>query len=233
MENFLVPNENKLREAIPDRQVRVWGIDLGTSNSAISEILWQPGNDSPPQCKCLELSQSAYEKTIRKILVPSFVASLLSGETIVGEGASQISTLINDSTFEPGRNLFSETKNDMGLKKTYYKAGEDFNAAWKIAGHILKFLKQAAEDSTGAKPDRIVISVPASFQLSQRRDTLRAVRMAGLEIKDFDLIDEPTAALLDYLSTRHSKSTFTQGISNNVLVFDFGGGTCDISIVRA
>jgi len=72
--------------------------------------------------------------------------------------------------------------------------------------------------------------VPASFQANQRRDTLTAAELAGLNILDGDLLDEPVAAFLNYLVT-HSKELLPQiKKPKTLLVFDFGGGTCDVAI---
>ena len=120
----------------------------------------------------------------------------------------------------------------MGLRKTYYRALETYNHAHKIAGHILQFIRTAAEQVSGARPDRTVVTVPASFQLNQRRDTLKAAKLAGLELSDHDLLDEPTAALLDYLFTHPREDLITPGQISKGVIFDFGGGTCDVSVVE-
>jgi Molecular chaperone len=78
-------------------------------------------------------------------------------------------------------------------------APEGFRSAAEIAGKVLAFLKAAAQESNSIPPTRTVVTVPASFQVAQRRDTLRAAEMAGLKIAGGDLLDEPVAAFLDYL----------------------------------
>ena len=79
--------------------------------------------------------------------------------------------------------------------------------------------------------DRVVVTVPASFQVAQRQDTALAMRLAGLEVAGGDLIDEPVAAFLDYLTSGHDEELKITK-PKNLLVFDFGGGTCDVAVLR-
>ena len=94
----------------------------------------------------------------------------------------------------------------MGLKRTYYRAPEPFNHASKIAGYILAFLKEGAEKVTNNTYNHISVTVPASFQLNQRKDTLLSCQYAGLQLSDDDLLDEPTAALIDYIICKGNES---------------------------
>lgn len=277
---------------IPDKPIRVWGIDLGTTNSAITEVVWQPGM-LEPKCHCIELTQESETGERTDALVPSVIA-YRDSEMWVGYGAKQL--LAYPNNYRSEQNIFAETKNEIGLKKTYARAPEESKHPWHIAGHILKFIREQAERQYGTRSQRTVVTVPASFQINQRQDTIQAARMAGINIGDFDLLDEPTAALIDYLlspetslgqmlSTKPSyvslmdleyeelerlfnKCVTTSAILNHpnfeelmkreptkeelvelltgfvscsttsniqewtVMVFDFGGGTCDISTVK-
>ena len=130
------------------------------------------------------------------------------------------------------RILFYETKNDMGLRKTYFRAPERFNHASKIAGFILSFLKGGAESASNSSYNQISVTVPASFQLNQRQDTLLSCQYAGLDLQDDDLLDEPTAALIDYIVTKGNENVVRPGETTQCVVFDFGGGTCDVSVVE-
>jgi len=216
------------------RSVRVWGIDLGTTNSTVTQVTWHPedGGAAKPEHTVLELGQPTPEGVFTSPLVPSVVAHLHDGSVWVGEGAKRLRARPQESGLVPEKTLFFETKNEMGLKKSYYRAAEPFDRPRKIAGQVLRFLCEGAEQATGGAPDRVVVTVPASFQLSQRMDTLEAARMAGLDLKAYGLLDEPTAALLAYLETVGAGKVFTAGAQSRVLVFDFGGGTCDVSIVE-
>jgi len=213
-----------------NRPIRALGIDLGTTNSTVSEVMWEPGK--PPICNVLELKQPTMEGEYVSPLIPSMVVELPDKKIMIGEGAKRLRAFPYKANLIEEKNLFYETKNDMGLRKTYYKASEQFNHSSKIAGHILSFLKTGAEKASGGKYDRISVTVPASFQLNQRRDTLRACEYAGLKLNDDDLLDEPTAALIDYILTKGTEDVVHPGETTLCVVFDFGGGTCDVSVVE-
>jgi len=214
----------------PDKEIRVLGIDLGTTNSTVSEAIINP--DGNVGCKTLELEQPTTEGTYTSPLVPSVVAILPDGNHWVGEGAKRLRANPNQANLLFERNLFYDTKNEMGLRKTYFRAPEAFDHASKIAGKILAFLKEQAEQSAGNEHRRLAVTVPASFQLHQRRDTLLACRYAGLALHDEDLLDEPTAALIDYLYSIGAEKAVEPGRSALAVVFDFGGGTCDVSVLE-
>ena len=92
----------------------------------------------------------------------------------------------------------------------------------EVAGQILLHIKRAAELQLGDRVDQAVITVPANFTDAQRQATKEAGRLAGLEV--LRLINEPTAAALAY--------GFGQRGDERVVVFDFGGGTLDVSVLR-
>ena len=212
------------------KEIRVLGIDLGTTNSTVAEVNWAPGSE--PVCKTLEIDQPTREGMFTSPLVPSVVAVPPDKELWVGEGPKRLRAFSQESDLSFEKNLFYDTKNEMGLRKTYYRAPESFNHASKIAGHILAFLKEGAEKASGHKYEHISVTVPASFQINQRRDTLLACQYAGLELRDDDLLDEPTAALIDYMQTVGLKKVLEHDEPVLCVVFDFGGGTCDVSVVE-
>ncbi len=83
--------EGWLLPSMPERTVRVWGIDLGTTNSTVAEIVWNPSDPiGLPQCRCLEIEQITTDGVYTSPLVPSVVAILPSGEHWVGEGAKRL-----------------------------------------------------------------------------------------------------------------------------------------------
>lgn len=211
--------------------VRAYGIDLGTTNSSVAEARWTPGEK--PICRVLEMDQPLWPAgTMTSPLVPSVVAILGSAGPLVGEGAKRLRTRPQDANLFPERDLFYETKNDIGLRKTYHRAAESFNHASKIAGHILRFLKQGALQEGQGKPAHFSVTVPASFQLNQRRDTLLACGYAGIDLQDDNLLDEPTAALIDYIMSAGAERVVEAGRTTQCVVFDFGGGTCDVSVLE-
>jgi molecular chaperone DnaK (HSP70) len=198
-----LPVENK------SSQIRAIGIDLGTTNSTVSEVAWEPGH--APVCNVLELTQPTQAGQYTSPLVPSVLAELPNNELWIGEGAKRLRTFFQRANLIPEKNLFYETKNDMGLRKTYFRAPERLNHACKIAGHILSFLKAGAESASNNSYKQISVTVPASFQLNQRKDTLQSCNYAGLELQDDDLLDEPTAALIDYIVTGGNENMVRPG----------------------
>ena len=192
----ILPSGAALR--LPDRPVRVLGIDLGTTNSTMSEIVWEPGATVPPAPRLIEVDQPTLEGTYTHSLVPSVVA-IHGGGVVVGEGAKRLRSRAAELGLERGRDLFYECKNDIGQRRTYHRAPEGFRSAPEIGGHVVRFMLDAALAADPTPPDRVVVSVPASFQLAQREDTIRAMALAGLDVAGGDLVDEPVAAFIDYL----------------------------------
>ena len=229
-DNLEIFRPEKGQVTLPHAPVRVIGIDLGTTNSTVTEIIWGPGETTPSSARCLSIDQQTTQGRYTHVLVPSVVA-LYQGQKWVGEGAKRLRAQ-PEAGLEEGKTLFAECKNDMGLKRTYHRAPEGFRSAKEIASHVLKYLHEAAliEDKTPI--DRVVVTVPASFQAAQRHDTLEAAQIAGLELRGGDLLDEPVAAFLDYLVHHKTTSLPAAGESRTLVVFDFGGGTCNVAVLR-
>ena len=163
------------------------------------------------------------------MLLPSVVA-LQNGREVVGEGAKQLLRRAAVSGLEQNKNIFYDCKNDIGVLRTYHKAPEGYRSAAEIGGKVLSFLRKAAESNGHDPASRIVVTVPASFQTAQRADTLRAAELAGINITGHDLLDEPVAAFIDYLVTNKNAFKPEPGKRRNLVVFDFGGGTCDVAV---
>lgn len=213
------------------RSLRVLGIDLGTTNSVVADLKWDPNQPEEIKAACIEIPQETMEGYQVHWLVPSVVA-LDDGRLFIGEGAKRLRSRLKDFGLEQNKNIFYECKNDMGVRRTYHKAPEGFQSAREIGGKILYFLYKSALDCDPTPVDRVVVTVPASFQAAQRHDTLDAARLAGLHLLGGDLLDEPVAAFLDYLVEIADDSLLEAGETKHVLVFDFGGGTCDVAVFR-
>jgi molecular chaperone DnaK len=149
----------------------------------------------------------------RKIL-PSVVGVTEAGELLVGEEAR------NQWLLYPDRTIRS-IKRRMGQAETVQMAGQDY-APQEISAIILKRLKEIAENRLDRPVRKAVITVPAYFSDTQRQATREAGEIAGLEV--VRIINEPTAAALVYEAGQH------QG--KRILVYDLGGGTFDVSVVR-
>lgn len=213
------------------QSIRVLGIDLGTTNSTVSECAWQVNSATPPRVKCLEVVQPTLEGEYTHVLLPSVVA-IHGGSVLVGEGAKRLRSRASELGLKQNQDLFYECKNDIGNRKTYHRAPAGFKSAAQIGGKVLDFLHKAAVESDQARPNRVVVTVPASFQAAQRQDTLHAAELAGLQLVGGDLLDEPVAAFLDYLIGHGSDLAARFVQPRTLVVFDFGGGTCDVAVFR-
>ena len=149
----------------------------------------------------------------RKIL-PSVVGLTEAGELLVGEEAG------NQWLLYPDRTVRS-IKRRMGQAATVHMAGREYTPQ-EISAIILKRLKEIAEARLGHALRKAVITVPAYFSDTQRQATREAGEIAGLEV--VRIINEPTAAALVYEAGQHE--------GKRILVYDLGGGTFDVSVVR-
>jgi molecular chaperone DnaK (HSP70)/tetratricopeptide (TPR) repeat protein len=211
--------------------LRVIGIDLGTTNSTVAEIVWSADEPLSANIRCLEIEQETSSGSYTHIFVPSSVA-LWNGRVWIGEGAKRLLGRSSELQLELGKNLFAECKNEIGSRRTYHRAPEDFRSPTEIATHVLRFVSSAAQQESPVPVSRTVVTVPASFQAAQRNETMRAARAAGLSVQPGDLLDEPIAALLAYLWMRPSELGDSWTDEKSILVFDFGGGTCDVAVLR-
>lgn len=145
---------------------------------------------------------------------PSVVGITKKGERLVGELAKRQAVANPDNTV-------SSIKRKMGMKTKVKMAGKGYTPQ-EISAMILQKMKEDAEAYLGEKVSEAVITVPAYFEDSQRQATKDAGKIAGLEVKR--IINEPTAASLAYGLDKEEDLT--------ILVYDFGGGTFDVSILQ-
>ncbi len=226
---LITPEDVRVRA--PIEPLRVVGIDLGTTNSAIAEIVMQPGDTDLPEIRCLEVDQNTLQGTYTHTLVPSVVA-LHGRELLVGEGAKMLRSRLRDFDLEQNRDIFWDCKNDIGARRTYHKAPDGFQSAKAIGGHLLKYLMDAALTEDRTPVTTSVVTTPASFQAAQRQDTVEAARLSDIEMLEGGLLDEPIAAFVAYL-VAHGKQAFAEvSAPQRLVVFDFGGGTCDVALFQ-
>jgi molecular chaperone DnaK len=181
---------------------KIFGIDLGTTNSEIAYL-----KDGQPVVIPVENGKN------RVKYMPSVVGIDASGNIITGFKAR------NQYAAFPGNTVVS-IKRMMGSGKTVTMGGKEYTPA-QVSAEILKTLKQAAERETGLTVKKVVITVPAYFTDIQRKETIAAGELAGLEV--VRIINEPTAAALAYGCRKAHRE--------RVLVYDLGGGTFDISLI--
>ncbi|MGL5894610.1 MAG: Hsp70 family protein, partial [Bacteroidales bacterium] len=217
---------------------KCFGIDLGTSYTLVacidpSDLSLSSGGILP--VKMYPIAQHSpleFEGSETSEMVASIVAVSESNRTYVG---NKLNALKSDVSYLKDRNIFYHTKLDLGIdrKPLYSQAAIALDDASKIAGKILNYcrIQVVGKDS---KWDNVVVTVPASFQQSQRRDTVSAMRYANIDLAGQMLIDEPNAAFLGYLNqlSLEDRAGLINDTSSNILVIDFGGGTTDLSTIR-
>ncbi|MDR2824413.1 MAG: Hsp70 family protein [Prevotellaceae bacterium] len=189
-----------------------YGIDLGTTNSAIARM-----ENGIPVIK---------KSDTLKDTVPSCVSFNKRKDVLVGDAAFNV--MKTDSaralkTFEKGKtNTFIEFKRTMGTTTTYESTnmGKEF-LSYELSAEVLKKLKSLIQDENLSS---VVITIPAKFGNQQKEATMKAAKAAGF--KQVQLLQEPVAAATAYGLGSKSKDGFW-------LVFDFGGGTFDAALVKA
>jgi len=200
---------------------KIIGIDLGTTNS------------------CVAVMEGGEPKVIPNEeggrTTPSIVAFTKSGERLVGQVAKRQAITNPENTIYSIKRFmgrrFDEVNDEM--KMVPYKVvkqgdhvavvaqGKEYTAP-EVSAMILQKLKKAAEDYLGTSVTEAVITVPAYFNDAQRQATKDAGKIAGLDVKR--IVNEPTAAALAYGLDKKKDET--------IAVYDFGGGTFDISILE-
>jgi molecular chaperone HscA len=212
------PGQSKVKEACKQRVV---GIDLGTTNSLVAHVA-----DSSPAVIAGEGGP----------LVPSVVHYAKDGSVLVGKAAEAKAVELPRDTVNSVKRLIGRGMKDVADFRgmlPYEIEGDDRAVSVKVDGgrlispvevsaEVLRELKQRAEASLGGPIEGAVITVPAYFDDAQRQATRDAGRLAGLEV--MRLLAEPTAAAVAYGLDRGSTGRYA--------VYDLGGGTFDISILK-
>ena len=214
---------DELREALAQEEIdgAAVGIDLGTTKSCIAVARFEDGEII---CECQTVDEPGQPEG--QIAVPSVVA-VKDGAAVVGHAAKR---LARTPRFFQHKGSFSETKNEIGLRHTYARAPEGFRSATEIAGHIIGYLFEATGLDAEPIANPMVITVPASFHGAQRTATLDAASLVFDEYQDVHLLDEPYAAVLDLLHRDPGAAGEHLTAGATWLVFDFGGGTCDVAL---
>jgi len=204
---------------------KIIGIDLGTTNSAVAVM-------EAGQPKILENAEGART-------TPSVVATSKAGERLVGLLAKRQAVTNPKNTIVGIKRFIGHSFDDPGVQKdkalmpfdvikgstggVKVKMGDKEYTPEEISAMILTKLKTDAEAKLGEKVTEAIITVPAYFNDAQRQATKDAGQIAGLDVKR--IINEPTAAALAYGFDKGNKE-------EKIAVFDFGGGTFDISILE-
>ncbi|MFT4601961.1 MAG: molecular chaperone DnaK [Arenicella sp.] len=202
---------------------KIIGIDLGTTNSCVSVM---EGNEP------VVITNSEGKRT-----TPSIVAFIEGGERKVGDPAKRqaitnptktiysikrfMGTSFDKVSKEVKRVPYEVVKGDNNTPRV--KIDDKLYTPQEISAMVLQKMKKTAEDYLGQKVTDAVITVPAYFNDSQRQATKEAGEIAGLTVKR--IINEPTAAALAYGLDKKT-------IEQKIIVFDFGGGTHDVSVLE-
>ena len=200
---------------------KIIGIDLGTTNS------------------CVAVMEGGEPKVIPNEeggrTTPSIVAFTKNGERLVGQVAKRQAITNPENTIYSIKRFMGRRLNEVNdeMKMVPYKVvakgdnvgvmaqGKEYTAP-EVSAMILQKLKKAAEDYLGTSVTEAVITVPAYFNDAQRQATKDAGKIAGLDVKR--IVNEPTAAALAY--------GLDKGKDETIAVYDFGGGTFDVSILE-
>jgi molecular chaperone DnaK len=202
---------------------KIIGIDLGTTNSCVAVM-----EGSEP---------TVIPNAEGKRTTPSVIAFVEGGEIKVGDPAKRQAVTNPTKTISSVKrfmgNKYSESKKEADRAAFKVVKGDNDTARVDIDGRmytpqelsamILQKMKKTAEDYLGQDVTEAVITVPAYFNDSQRHATKEAGEIAGLTVRR--IINEPTAAALAYGMDK-------KGIDQKIVVFDFGGGTHDVSILE-
>ena len=208
-----------------DSKILVLGIDLGTTNSLIAHTI----NGNPKTLKGKN----------NDVVVPSIIHFTDDGNIIVGKDAQKFLSSNSKNTIYSIKRLLGRSYKEIINKQSWLgyeiidsenselvkiKVQNNYYTPVELSSYILKELKQRAEFELKQPIQKVVITVPAYFNDSQRQATRDAGKLAGLEV--LRIINEPTAASLAYgigLQKNEKK---------NIAVYDLGGGTFDISILQ-
>jgi molecular chaperone DnaK len=202
---------------------KIIGIDLGTTNSCVSVM---EGNEP------VVISNAEGKRT-----TPSVVAFVEGGERKIGDPAKRqaitnptktiysikrfMGSSFDETKRETERVPYEVVKGDNNTPRV--KIDDRLYTPQEISAMILQKMKKTAEDYLGQEVTEAVVTVPAYFNDAQRQATKEAGEIAGLTIKR--IINEPTAAALAYGLDK-------KGLDQKIVVFDFGGGTHDVSVLE-
>lgn len=189
-----------------EKKEKIIGIDLGTSNSAAAVLV----GGKPTVVPSAE-GATQYGKAF-----PSYVAFTDDGERLVGEPARRQAVTNPEKTI-------SAIKRSMGTDRKIKIENKEYTPQ-EISAFILQKIKKDAETFLGEKIEKAVITVPAYFDDNQRTATKDAGTIAGLDV--VRLVNEPTAASLAYGIDKTDEEEL------EIMVFDFGGGTLDVTIME-
>ena len=206
------------KATLPHEHRRAVGIDLGTTNSLIASVI--------------SSHATVIENSYNEKIIPS-VVNYSKKSSLVGTSAKENQIIDPKNTVSSVKRLVGKNMDDINpasfsltLKNYENTIGietiQGLKTPVEVSSEILKYLKNLAEGRLGGELMGAVITVPAYFDDAQRQATKDAAKLAGLNV--LRLINEPTAAAVAY--------GLEQEIEGNFVIYDLGGGTFDVSVLR-
>jgi molecular chaperone DnaK len=217
------------------------GIDFGTSTTVVS-IATIDKETKEINTKPIWLNQKLDDGAIMSSEKIPTVIAWYNNQLLVGKGAADLKYQL-----KRGINVWYSFKMELGedLGSKYYNSELDRNSSSPIlnpkdaAKVFFQYLKAQIDRyiRTNNLPANLqfAVSIPASFEANQRKELIYALEQNGISVNKQSLIDEPNAAFLSYVqvsSNENNPLTLPEGDNPKVLVFDFGAGTCDVSILE-
>lgn len=205
------------------------GIDLGTTNTVLSTA--RRGANGGIEVLTEKLPQIGEDgiKLVYDTLLPSFLY-VDGDEHKVGKVAKAMKSQNKDKVISSSKNYIGQSNYKWDIDNKAYTP--ELVASYYLSA-VRNFLKERYNDDESI--NSAVITVPASFDLDQRNATKTAAKLAGFD-GEISLISEPTAAVLDFINEQSKLIDEDKFLDfsdfKNVLVFDLGGGTCDVAILK-
>ena len=217
------------------------GIDFGTSTTVVSIATKEDGKNSIKTLP-IQMTQVLEDGTIfQSEKLPSVIA-WYNGRLLVGEGASNLKYSLTK-----GKNIWFSFKMEIGedLGAKYYESEVGSMEGINIRNpkdcvrvffmYLNMLIKRYCKDNGLSENIDYAVSIPASFEANQRKELMEALETNGMTVTKQSLIDEPNAAFISYVHDSEESNKpllISPHYNSKVLVFDFGGGTCDISILE-
>ncbi|MBL0140393.1 MAG: Hsp70 family protein [Bacteroidetes bacterium] len=249
-----MPNELSIQQLLPEINDRTVvenkiqgstfiGIDFGTSTTVVSYAIVGDSN-TPIKTSAIPIRQLNFDgNTLTHHLVPSCIA-FQNNQLFFGQGAKMLK-----SKLQPEQNIWFSFKMNLGkdngpeFTRTELREGNPHGKIENTLDATKLFFKELKKEIDNYIQEQNLprnlfysVSIPASFEANQRADLINALEFANIPINETLFIDEPNAAFLSYLVQANNNGFQNYNIPVDsplhILVFDFGAGTCDISIIE-
>lgn len=209
---------------------RYIGIDLGTTNSIVSVANKTIHGGFEAETLRVTQVDEVGLGIVESEDLPSVLYVEEGGTNYVGRYAKRMNSLYK-------KRVIKESKSYLGKSKKWTIDGTDYTPEIVASFYLDVMKKQVEKYYNGEKVNGAVITIPANFHFQQQQETRNAGVLAGFDPDKIHMIPEPTAALLDFLNEEEKKAPEARRLRletgpKKLLVFDLGGGTCDVSILQ-